>query len=107
MRISEWSSDVCSSDVLLGIAATRRGGRHVALVHDIQSGLAGGLGMVRNGLLLRVMRFCERLVLNRTDLVVVLTAAMRARMRALGVRVPIEVLPIWVDRKSTRLNSSH
>src|SRR3546814_18314820 len=57
MRISEWSSDVCSSDLLLGIAATRRGGRHAALVHDIQSGLAGGLGMVRNGLLLRVMRF--------------------------------------------------
>src|SRR3546814_8532879 len=27
---------------------------------------------------------------------------MRARMRALGVRVPIEVLPIWVDTDAIR-----
>ena len=85
--------------VALGVVSRRRGGRHVAIVHDIQSGLARGLGMVGNGLLLRLMRACERTVLNRTDLVIVLTDAMRSELRALGVTVPIEVVSIWVDTK--------
>lgn len=83
--------------VALGVLSRRRGGRHVAIVHDIQSGLARGLGMVGNGPLLRLMRACERLVLNRTDLVIVLTEAMQSELRALGVTVPIEVVSIWVD----------
>lgn len=85
--------------VALGVVSRRRGGRHVAIVHDIQSGLARGLGMVGNGLLLRLMRACERMVLNRTNLVIVLTEAMRSELRALGVTVPIEVVSIWVDTK--------
>ena len=86
--------------VLLGVAATRRGGRHVALVHDIQSGLARGLAMVRSGLLIRMMRWCERQVLNRVDMVLVLSEDMARELRELGVRAPIEVLPIWVDTAS-------
>lgn len=83
--------------VALGIVARRRKGRHVALVHDIQSGLAGGLGMVRSAWLLRIMRFVERCVLNRVDAVAVLTPEMAAMLRANGVRRPIEVVPLWVD----------
>jgi colanic acid biosynthesis glycosyl transferase WcaI len=89
---------VCPSilAVALGVALKRRGGRHVAIVHDIQSGLAEGLGMV-GGRLVRAIRLCERLVLNRLDMVSVLTPEMAARLRALGVKAPIEIVPIWVD----------
>ncbi|MGH7014673.1 MAG: glycosyltransferase [Stellaceae bacterium] len=87
--------------VALGVAA-RRGGRHIAVVHDIQSGLARGLGMVGSRLLVTVMRWCERAVLNQTDLVVVLDPAMRDELRLNGVVAPIEVVPIWVDTDRLR-----
>ncbi len=83
--------------VALGVLARRRGGRHIAIVHDIQSGLAEGLGMVGSAWLLRVMRWCERVVLNKTDLIAVLTHEMRQQLRRIGVVAPIEVMPIWVD----------
>jgi colanic acid biosynthesis glycosyl transferase WcaI len=83
--------------VLLGIVATAPGGRHVALVHDIQSGLARSLGIVRFGLLVHLMRLCERLLLNRVDLVLVLSDEMATELRLLGVKTTIELLPIWVD----------
>ncbi len=82
--------------VALG-AVVRRGGRHIALVHDIPSGLARGLGMVGSRMLVTAMRWCERAALNRADLVVVLDAAMRDELRLNGVVRPIEVMPIWVD----------
>lgn len=83
--------------VALGQLATKRDGRHLVLVHDIQSGLAGGLGMVRFGLLLRLMRLAERIVLNRADGLLVLSEDMRVRLRQLGIRGSIDILPIWVD----------
>jgi len=88
--------------VALGIAATKAGGRHVAIVHDIQSGLAQGLRMAGAGLLGRAMRWCERAVLNRVDVVVVLSAEMRSQLIANGVRSPIAVVPIWVDTEAIR-----
>lgn len=83
--------------VALGIAATPRGGQHVAIVHDIQSGLAEGLRMGLGGAMLRLMRACERSVLNRVDLILVLSPEMRVRLRRLGVVRPIDVMPIWAD----------
>jgi colanic acid biosynthesis glycosyl transferase WcaI len=83
--------------VLLGIFATRRHGRHVAIVHDIQSGLAAGLGMVKVGLMVRAIRELERMVLNRVDVVLVLSESMRRHLRDLGIQSQIEILPIWVD----------
>ncbi|HEY4343355.1 MAG TPA: glycosyltransferase [Parvibaculum sp.] len=83
--------------VILGAIMTRRGGRHVAVIHDIESGLAEGLGMVGGGFMLRCLRSVERLALNRTDLALVLSEHMRAQLRARKVHVPIEVLPIWID----------
>jgi colanic acid biosynthesis glycosyl transferase WcaI len=83
--------------VALGVAARRRGGACVAIVHDIQSGLAEKLGMVAGGRMARLMRAAERAILNRTDLVAVLSAEMKDQLRAIGVTVPIEVIPLWVD----------
>jgi colanic acid biosynthesis glycosyl transferase WcaI len=83
--------------VAVGNLARRRGGRHIAIMHDIQSGLARGLGMVGSGWLLGLMRVCERAVLNRADLIAVLTEEMRRQLRMIGVTAPIEVIPIWVD----------
>lgn len=83
--------------VLVGALARKRGGRHVAVVHDIQSGLAAGLGMVGGGTVLRLMRMAELFCLNRADRVVALSDQMRGALEELGVRRPITVLPIWVD----------
>ena len=83
--------------VALGVAARRRGGVCVAIVHDIQSGLAEKLGMVGGGHLGRLMRAAERTILNRTDLVAVLSSEMKDQLRSIGITVPIEVIPLWVD----------
>jgi colanic acid biosynthesis glycosyl transferase WcaI len=88
--------------VALGQLAVAPGGRHLVLVHDIQSGLAGGLGMVRAGILLGLMRRFERFVLNRTDGLLVLSEDMRLRLRQIGVRVAVDILPIWVDTAAIR-----
>lgn len=91
--------------VMLANMATRRHGRHIVLVHDIQSGLAQGLNMVRLGFILHLMRWFERATLNRADAVLVLTQEMQARLRQIGVTVPIEILPIWVDTDRIRPQS--
>lgn len=83
--------------VLLGAIACHRRGCHVALIHDIQSGLAQGLNMVHSTWFLRLMRFCEREILNRVDLVLVLTDEMKEHLRANGVTASIEIVPIWTD----------
>lgn len=103
-RRSDLILSLCPSilSVALGAIAKPRNGRHVALVHDIQSGLASGLGMVRSQNLLRAMRWCERAVLNRVDLIVVLSHEMKQQLRAIGIRTPIDVVPIWVDADRIR-----
>ena len=83
--------------VLLGWLARGRGGRHVAVVHDIQSGLAAGLNMVGNKAFLRAMRWVEVFCLNRADGLIVLSEQMRDALLEIGVKRPISVLPIWVD----------
>jgi colanic acid biosynthesis glycosyl transferase WcaI len=49
------------------------------------------------GRLASVMRATERALLNRTDLVVVLSPQMKDQLRAIGVTAPIDVVPLWVD----------
>lgn len=76
------------------------GGRHVAIVHDIQSGLAGALGLsggLGGGAALKTIRALERTALNRADAVVVLSEPMREVLRELGVTRPIAVIPPHVD----------
>ena len=81
---------------MLGNLARTPGGRHIAIVHDIQSGLARGLGML-GGSLPAALQHLERFVLNRADLIVVLSDKMRDHLGAVGVTAPIAVFPIWVD----------
>jgi colanic acid biosynthesis glycosyl transferase WcaI len=83
--------------VFLGWAATSFRGRHVVVVHDIESGLAGGLGMVRSGFVVQAFRAIERLALNRADVILVLSQHMKACLIEIGVKTPIHVVPLWVD----------
>lgn len=77
----------------IGRAVRGRGGVHLALVHDIQSGLADSLGLA--GPLAASMRTSERVALNRADRVVALTTEMAEVLRRLGVSRPIDVVPVW------------
>ncbi len=87
--------------VTLGLAARRRGGLCVAIVHDIQSGLAERLGM-GGGKMGSLMRAAERTMLNRVDLVIVLSEEMKDQLRSIGVTTPIDVVPLWVDTDQIR-----
>lgn len=82
--------------VLLATTQRRRRTRCIALVHDIQSGIAKGLGMA-SGTAVTVLRRLERIAFNRCDLIIVLSEEMRSQLRQLGVHRPIQVHPIWVD----------
>ncbi len=75
----------------------RTGARIVAVVHDIESGLANALGIASGGAMLRVMRLAERIGLGFADHVVVLTEGMGEELRDIGCRRPITVLPIWAN----------
>ena len=83
--------------VLAASLACGRGSRHVAIVHDIQSGLAQSLGLAQSGLVTRLIKAVERFCLNRADQLVVLSEQMRSVLRELGIARPIAVVPIWVD----------
>lgn len=89
---------LCPSILSVAIADrfTAPGGRHVAIVHDIQSGLAGALGMGGSAAV-KAIRVLERAALNRADAIVVLSEPMRAVLRNLGVTRPITVIPPHVD----------
>lgn len=90
---------VCPSIFVVLIAPMfrRRGGRVVAIVHDIQSGLAQSLNFGGAGVILKLLRGLERWSLNRCDRIVALTEGMAAEIRALGVTKPIDVLPPQVN----------
>jgi colanic acid biosynthesis glycosyl transferase WcaI len=87
--------------VTLGLAARQRDGVCIAIVHDIQSGLAERLGMGANRMG-GLMRAVERAMLNKVDLVVVLSAEMKDQLRRIGVTAPIDVVPLWVDTDHIR-----
>src|SRR3546814_4130102 len=83
MRISDWSSDVCSSDL---VPARRQS----ACADRLDSGGFGmGFDILRRG------------AGHRSSRAAVLTAAM------LGAAIMAGALPAAGDRKSTSLNSSH
>lgn len=88
--------------VVAGRLARARGGRHLAVVHDIQSGLASGLGMLGSARIVAALRRLEQWALNGADHIIVLTEAMQAALQAQGVARPITVLPLWVDSRRIR-----
>ena len=73
----------------------RSGARIVAVVHDIESGLAASLGIAKSGALIRLMRLAERWGLNFADDIVVLTQGMKDELLGLGCQRPISVISIW------------
>lgn len=90
---------VCPS-VFVVLAAPlfrRRGGRVVALVHDIQSGLATGLQFGAGMFVISALRWLEAWSLNRCDTAIVLSDAMVEELRRIGVRIPLVVIPPQVD----------
>lgn len=91
---------VPSTLTLYGAYAVRflTGARIVAVVHDIESGLAKSLGLANGRALARLMILTERIGLNRADRVVALTESMKAEIQDIGCRRPVEVLSIWSQR---------
>ena len=71
------------------------GGSHVAIVHDIQSGLGRATGA--SGFMMRVLGFIERKALNRADAIITLSPGMADALRAIGVTTPIEIAPPQID----------
>src|SRR3546814_3613288 len=113
MRISDWSSDVCSSD-LVGAASNAAEGRDMIkrLDPDVVTLDIEMPGM--NGL-----DFLEKIMTLRPTPVIIVSGATQegnevtARALALGAvngyskYDPTGKLSLQEDRKSTRLNSSH
>lgn len=80
--------------VLVGAAIARKAVPHVALVHDIQTGLASATGS--NGRILHtLLELSERHSLQVADTVLGLTHNMVGALQGIGVREPIGVLPLW------------
>jgi colanic acid biosynthesis glycosyl transferase WcaI len=73
------------------------GARIIAVIHDIESGLASSLGLVTNRALLFFMRLVERVGLNRADHIVVLTEGMKDEILRIGCHRPITVLSLWAS----------
>jgi colanic acid biosynthesis glycosyl transferase WcaI len=87
--------------VVLAGLCKRPGGRHIAIVHDIESGIAKSLGMAGRTLT-HVMGWVERIALSRCSLVIVLSESMRRQLVRAGIVSPIEVLPVWADTEAIR-----
>jgi len=85
--------------VAAGNILKAKGGRHVAIVHDIQSGLADSLNLSLGlGLIIKILKYMEMKILNSTNQVVVLTQGMSDSLENIGVSsAKIIKIPIWVD----------
>src|SRR3546814_10234445 len=99
MRISDWSSDVCSSDLLIKISGV---GPKLALTVLSGVSVEDFWNTIRAGDVARLTKLpgvgrktAERLVIEMRD-----KAGAEGETGA-GIRLAVE------DRKSTRLNSSH
>jgi len=88
------------SAIAANLIARRMGARHIAIVHDIPSGLAQALGMVSMKLLSMGMRWVERVGLNGADHIVTLSDGMTEVLRDNGVTRPVDILPPMVDDAS-------
>src|SRR3546814_3797953 len=106
MRISDWSSDVCSSDLYHAI------GRHVLLA---QNGLfrpqASAAGQSRAKGAYSAFSACCKLILAHSGRYMPTTSPGKYRERR-GMLLPITLTfaataALLKDRKSTSLNSSH
>src|SRR3546814_4821444 len=105
MRISDWSSDVCSSDLILG---ELRGPEAFAFLRAINTGHPGSMTTIHGDSVDRAFEQLALLVLEggstlqREDILAyvrtTVDVVLQLRRNAYGRHI---------DRKSTRLNSSH
>ncbi|MBX9682981.1 MAG: glycosyltransferase family 4 protein [Hyphomicrobium sp.] len=79
------------------LLAARTGARLIGVVHDIESGLAGSLGIAGSHLALRGIQLVEGAALNLPDELVVLTQGMQDELRRLKCTRPIRVMPLWCN----------
>src|SRR3546814_10010807 len=98
MRISDWSSDVCSSDLL------------VAFFYSLRTAVLPFLFIFNTQLLLIDVTWWQAVIVFVTATLAMLmfTAAMQGYFLARSrIYETIALLLVALDRKSTRLNSSH
>src|SRR3546814_9216225 len=111
MRISDWSSDVCSSDLSLCPAAGWRCAVETARAVGAVAGssrCAVVWAGVRSAQVAPGQHLCRRLSGDERGLPDAQRLDARARQSRAGLRVdPRRLARYRIDRKSTRLNSSH
>ena len=97
LRPSRRVISLCPSilTVLGALPLKAKGGRHVAIIHDIQSGL--GSAIEGGSPIMSLLRRVEVFALNRVDHMVVLSHAMERALRELGVTAPAMVVPPHID----------
>src|SRR3546814_6182438 len=111
IRISDWSSDVCSSDLVVLDAAGRR--REVAVRAGGAQDQQVDAGRLDAGLLDRLPPRLGRQARRRAPVAALLDAGALGDPGVAGVEVGLEVgvgqdlVGQGGDRKSTRLNSGH
>lgn len=101
-RLKRVDAIVCYVPSTLGLIGARiakrlTGAPLTAVVHDIESGLASALSIAKGRMFLTLMQTAERFGLNGADRVVVSTTGMVEELKKIGVRRPIDVLPIWAE----------
>lgn len=77
------------------ISAVLNRSAYSIIVHDIESGLAKALGLMRNPIAQKILQRVERFVFNRAVNIIVLTTGMKHELQQIGCVRPISVLPIW------------
>src|SRR3546814_2862791 len=104
MRISDWSSDVCSSDLL----GSRSGDRPSCCASEKRTLSDAGLNCALK--LFRRHRMSNRMA-GKVALVTGAASGLGAAQARLfakeGAKVVVADLNVEIDRKSTRLTSSH
>jgi colanic acid biosynthesis glycosyl transferase WcaI len=90
---------VCPSILAVGamLLSVSRKAHRVAILYDIQSGLAKSLKMTRHSLIGPALEWLERSTFNQVDHVITLSSAMADAIRKIGVRAPISIIPPTVD----------
>lgn len=99
LRPSKSVISLCPSTLTVISASffRKQGGRHVVIVHDVQSGLGAALGSRWVRPVLALLRQIERWSFNRADHLVVLSQGMADALKSLGVHTPVTILPPQVD----------
>src|SRR3546814_5597845 len=111
MRISDWSSDVCSSDLYAGLQQLNDGSRNILTVEDPVEYAIEGVGQTQVNPKVGLTFAAGLRAILRQDPDVVMIGEIRDRETAeIAVQASLTghlVLSTVQDRKSTRLNSSH